>query len=278
MFYIILFAIVLLFVSRIVLDQIENNTFQDDFTNQPVIFLDSNKFIDFIQKDQDGYIQSLSTFDLIARKVGSAKEYIEKICKDTKNNNEPISFSLKKKIELCCKRADGFFTKTAIVSKFYNKNIEDIPWNIAVFKTQFYEEGIPHTRMKTIFLQQNYIEKLSKTQLTSLLIHEKVHIFQRYHQDPDIIYDLGFRRISKKNADMFVRSNPDLDDYVYIDILDYKTMVKKYTSIYPKSINDVIEPLKNNMIHKYEHPYEYIAYQVEKEYETDHLRRSKKED
>lgn len=269
MFSVIIISIVILFLSRIILDQFENNV-----EKKSISFLTVQQIIDYIQRDKDGYINSLNTLDLIARKSSSSMEYIKRVCEDMKGEDH-IDPYLQRRIEICCMKAQEYFQKTSSTSKYYDTNIDNIQWNIAVFSTIFYEDGIPHTREKTIFLHKNHIEKLSNAELTSLLIHEKIHIYQRYHQDTDKIYDMGFRKMSKRDGDMFNRSNPDLDKYIYMDVVNSKIMCKRYKSIYPKNIKDVIEPSDNNNVHRYEHPYEYIAYQVEKEYETDYIRRSK---
>ena len=56
-----------------------------------------------------------------------------------------------------------------------------------------------------------------------------------------------------------IRSNPDIDNYIYIDNKN-KLMYYEYKTDFPININDI---KKNNL---YEHPYEMISYIIEKEW------------
>jgi hypothetical protein len=73
---------------------------------------------------------------------------------------------------------------------------------------------------------------------------------------------MGFKRtnhLRKCNAKICIRSNPDLDDYIY------EKANKKYFTFYktriPKNINDV-KTIPINKV-QFEHPFELMAYSIE---------------
>lgn len=244
--------------------------------NTIIHFLDIQEIIKFIKDDEDKYIRRLKYLDLVARKCLSPESYKNKIVSALIKEHIDgihifVNIPLQKRVKNACNNAQQFFKIHHKQTKLYTHHILDIPWKIALVSTDLYEEGIPHTRRSVIFLCINRIKNMNDKELTSLLIHEKVHIFQRNYPDVDMIFDLGFRKITSRDSDMFIRSNPDLDDYVYMDINNGKILVRKYRSLTPKGISDVYQSTQRNRLHDYEHPYEYIAYKIEKEYEKINL-------
>ena len=135
-----------------------------------------------------------------------------------------------------------------------------------------YEEGLPHTRENIIFVSKNVL-KYDELNLTNTLIHEKIHIYQRYNSVlfENIIKDMGLIEIDKKayKSAKYIRSNPDTNSKIYYApdntkkgiATDANVMVCLYRNNNPNSINDVIH--KN---YSTEHPYEKIAYEIAENY------------
>tara|TARA_B110000858_G_scaffold144204_2_gene163760 strand:- start:810 stop:1649 length:840 start_codon:yes stop_codon:yes gene_type:complete len=228
--------------------------------NNVINFLDNKKTIDFLNRDYDNYVKNLSKFDLIARNVDSSQEYIINIIQCAKNFTE----NQKNIITNCCEKADNFLNN-------YNelldgKQISKIKWNIALTSKSNmfeYENGLPHTRENIIFLSDKTIPETETTDFVNILIHEKIHVYQRQNEtivDKMLSNKLKFEKITYYNPRK--RANPDLNKNTYID-KDNKILQCYYNSDNPNSIQDVT-CLDNNDI--LEHPYEFLAYNIANEY------------
>ena len=241
--------------------------FEDIFHN--IKYLTYNETSDFLLNDSDKYINNMSDADLYARKVKSKKEYLEKISKNA------ISFNIneKEKLYICSNNADIFL-------KNYNNIIDGkdlvlIKWKFALVnnindnESIEYEEGLPHTREDIIFLSK-YVLNNDNYNLTNILIHEKVHIYQRYNKEKieKIINDYGYKVSDSIKNKKLIRANPDLNDKIYFDSKNNTEMIGLYKSDTPNGINDVI--LTNFSI---EHPYEKMAYEIAEEYNKLHIKK-----
>jgi len=243
----ILIGIIFIIIIIILLYYIlyNNNSHHSNFSNKyditEIIYLSKYDTIKFITADQDNYIKSLSPYDLIARNVRNSTEYIYKI------TNACLDFNDNQKEKL---------TNCAIIAKnFFNNNYI---WKFALIDN-VYEEGFPHTRADIIFLSPKIID-YSNDILIEILIHESIHIYQRYNKTAINTYLLnnGYKISRNRNTEPLIRANPDLDEYIYKDSND-EEMIYKYKSSNPLSINDII-PSKN------EHPYEVMAYEISENY------------
>lgn len=206
-------------------------------------YLTKEETQDFIRKDNDKYINNLSIYDLRARKVKSNDEYKEKVI----NGCMDFTEYQKEKLEKTSMKARAFF----------NNNER---WTFALINNN-YEDGFPHTREKIIFLSPNVIN-YEENELIKTLIHESIHIYQRYNKNAIKIYldNNGFTVSRHKPLVSLIRANPDLDKYIYKD-KDGIELVAYYNNENPKSLNDI--SLKN---HLYEHPYEKMAYEIAEDY------------
>ena len=212
--------------------------------------------IKFIKKDIDMYVDLMSEYDLNARNSKNKKDYINKSLSAFKN----ISIYQKYIIGISCIRADNFFKQLTNCPYLPDDhNIDSIEWYIMPFEGDQYEWNTPHTRKNIIFLPINRIENTD--QFVSLLIHEKVHIYQRYNRDKidNILRYLGYNKYTTRNHYPYIRSNPDINNFIYTN-REGIPMYYEYRSNDPKNIEDVI---KNT---DYEHPYEYLAYRIEDEF------------
>jgi hypothetical protein len=247
------------------------------FHNQSehVIFLSHIEASMFLFKDNDNYVKNMSAVDLHARKVKSHEEYIQNISDITMS----FSQSEKEKILACTKQADEFYKKMKSViysnasndsvSEYYKlldgERIAGFPWKFGLTHKKDkkdYEDGLPHTRKDIIFLSKEQLV-YNDIDLTNTLIHEKLHIYQRYNKVlmQQIIKDMNYAILDmntlNKNEKELIRCNPDLDGNIYYDRLSNKMMICKYNSTTPKNISDV--EISNFSI---EHPYEMMAYEI----------------
>lgn len=243
-------------------------------------FMTFKETADFLRNDSDGYVRNMSVLDLHAR---HAKTYIDYL-----NNIEDtaITFTAEEKELLgkCADKADNYFKMEQFKELEYanhinGNDIAGIKWVFAnTYANHFndtikeYEEGLPHTRENIIFVSKNVL-KYDELNLTNTLIHEKIHIYQRYNSVlfENIIKDMGLIEIDKKTykSAKYIRSNPDTNSKIYYApdntkkgiAMDANVMVCLYRNNNPNSINDVIH--KN---YSTEHPYEKIAYEIAENY------------
>ena len=236
----------------------------------------------FLESDEDKYVANLSPIDLYARKVSSKEEYINIIKGEATHFNKGDKLILDK----CTKKADELLRNINIntissesnldYSKYLNyKDIANIKWVLAITRNdngEKYEDGLPHTRKNIIFLSQDVLN-YSEDEIIKLLIHEKIHIYQRQNDAlfKTIIYNMGYVEISASPTSLtsptsttvsqdklkYVRSNPDVNNKIYKNVHTGELMICLYSSDKPKRINDII--IQNYAM---EHPYEKIAYEI----------------
>ena len=239
-----LICIGIIIISVIFIITYFNNT-TENYSNisLPINFLSKYETQKFISDDSDDYIKNLTIYDLRARKVNSNNEYIDLITDNCINFSEEE----KDKLGFCAKQAKSFFDN-------------GFTWTFALIK-DIYEEGFPHTRSNIIFLAPNIL-KYNNEELIKTLIHESVHIYQRYNSDKmaEYIKNNGYSIFKKKEKKSLIRSNPDLDEYIYKDKNGIE-MVAKYKSEYPIGINDTLLSNSSN-----EHPFEKMAYEIAENY------------
>lgn len=181
------------------------------------------------------------------------------------SNKVMYSPTLSEKIQL---KMDIFLVN----AKMYPyKNIYSLPWNIKFFKTKFnIENNYPHTHHNIIFFPQTFF-KLNKSERLNLLVHEKLHIYQRYFpiQYHMILFNkfgLQVKQLLKTHEDyQMVRQNPDNNLLIYTDNGQYTLPIFKDN---PYTIRDVkfIDYDTHDTITEYsklnknEHPNETFAY------------------
>ena len=248
-------------------------SFENGKNDKHLNYMSYEETVRFLESDEDRYVAKLSPIDLYARKVSSNEEYINLIKGEATHFNKGDKLILDK----CTKKADELLRNINIntissesnldYSKYLNyKDIANIKWVLAITRNDNgskYEDGLSHTRKHVIFLSQDVLN-YSEDEIIKLLIHEKIHIYQRQNEAlfKTIIYNMGYaestdgQEISQDKL-RYVRSNPDVNNKIYKSIHTGELMICLYTSDKPKNINDII-------IEKYsmEHPYEKIAYEI----------------
>ena len=218
------------------------STSREKYTNYiSNIYLTREETSNIIKNDSDNYIKSLSPADLYARDVSNANEYIYKIIDGCLNFTENQII----KLNNCSKIASDFFD---------NK----YAWKFALID-EVYEEGFPHTRMDIIFISPKIIN-YTDDNLIKILIHESIHIYQRYNKTEinNYLKENNYIVSRRRDTEPLIRANPDLDEYIYKD-KNGDEMIYKYKSSMPNGINDIIP--NNN-----EHPFEKMAYEISEEY------------
>jgi hypothetical protein len=216
------------------------------------IFLNDLQTHDWILRDQDGYMSKLTNADLHARNASSVDNYKENSANSAINfYNHQIE-----NITACTQAIDAM---PGLVS------LKNIQWIFCLTKNNIYENGLPHTRGSVICLTPTVI---ASSDLLTTLIHEKIHVYQRLY--PDETSEWIAKRNYKKTRQLrttyhpLIRSNPDLDDWMYITIntnitpIQEEYMASIYKSSTPNRITDTFE------LSEYEHPFEVMAYQIAK--------------
>ena len=196
----------------------------DDSDN--IRFMTYKDTANFLAKDNDGYVRNLTELDLHARNVKTHIDYLNNI------DDTTISFTEdeKKLLVKCANNADKYLRAEKFAGIKYGKHLDGkeiagIKW---VFANTFanyskdvlkeYEQGLPHTRENIILLSKNVL-KYNELDLTSTLIHEKIHIYQRYNPElfDKIITEMGLKELDKKSFRhaKYIRSNPDTNNKLY---------------------------------------------------------------
>ena len=247
--------------------------FKNGKNEEHLYYMSYEETVRFLESDEDRYVANLSPIDLYARKVSSKEEYINIIKGEATHFNKGDKLMLDK----CTKKADELLRNINIntigsesnldYSKYLNyKDIANIKWVLAITRNDNggkYEDGLSHTRKHIIFLSQDVLN-YSEDEIIKLLIHEKIHIYQRNNEASfkTIIYNMGYaestdsQEISQDKL-KYVRSNPDVNNKIYKNLHTGELMICLYSSDKPKNINDII--IENYAM---EHPYEKIAYEI----------------
>ena len=224
--------------------------------------LNDNDLKNFLKNDSDSYFKNMSIHDLRARKSLTVNDYIEKVIKFS---NKKLNIKDYLILLYCVIKADIFFYNLKSEYLPMDHNIHKILWKFGITKNKNYEEGFPHTRTDIIFIDINIIKNINTKKdlkdFIKLLIHEKIHIYQRYNKGKlyNILERKGYKVKYTKKIFKLVRANPDLDNWIY-ENNEGKLMIYKYNSANPNGINDVTKTTE------YEHPYEMISYIIENTY------------
>jgi len=237
------FAIILIIIISYIVTTINNKeSFKNDDKKEDEnknIYMTAEETIIFIRKDPDNYVKNLSKYDIVARNMKNSQDYIDNII------NQCYNFSERDMIKI---------NKCSAIAKNYFDN--GYKWKFALVG-DIYEEGMPHTRTDIIFLSPKIVS-YDEDELTKILIHESVHIYQRYNNMNKYLEENRYKISRRRDSELFVRANPDLDEYIYID-RNGNELFYKYKSSMPSGINDVI-PTVN------EHPFEVMAYKIAEDY------------
>jgi len=210
----------------------------------------------FFAQDKDNYIQDLTDLDIKAQRSKSKQDYQQKIILSA----DDFTQDEKKKLERAMQQADRAL-ETIELTGFDGKKASKLPWIVALTRGKVYEDGLPHTRENVIFLSDKIFDSTEK-QLARIMMHEKIHVYERLFPNDmqKWLKQNGYTRYKKWKTFKRARSNPDIDDWVYLSP-DKKPMLVEYTSTTPNTIHEVRYPDGHD--YTTEHPNEVLAYQLE---------------
>jgi hypothetical protein len=228
-------------------------------TEPRIIYVLKNNLIKYLIEDNDQFYDKFNNIDLKVRNIVKKEDYYKKI----EESIDDIDTSYRNLLKKCITKSNIFFVN--LKEPFFdNIKCYKIPWKIGTMKGNKYENGMPHTRGDIIILPKYTDDK--EDFLTKLLIHEKIHIYQRFYpklSERYITYH-GFKKYKKVQNSDKIRANPDIDDWVYIDVNGkiYKSMFREDA----KKITDVrFYPINKS---RYEHPFEKMANEISDLYST----------
>lgn len=250
---IILFVVINFFIKK-------NN---ENFNNKNIIFLTDEQTKNLLLSNEDGYYDEFSQADFFARGIKNIEEYLEKIKSCCSNFTD----SEKGKIINAIKNVDSFFSNKCKVDWINSEKLISIPWKFGITKDLSYDNGLPHTRLDTILFCSERLKSKSEKDLEALLVHEKIHIYQKNFPEECCKYNdiMGFIKVRKINKNDLIRANPDTDHYLYKNRLN-QYLIGKYNSDTPENLLDTSYSPFNEQ--SYEHPYEHMAIKVERLYKN----------
>jgi hypothetical protein len=224
-----------------------------------IYFLDKEQLFDLLKNDNDNYYKTFNKNDYKTRNINNINEYINLI----KESTTDFTHLEKDKLIRCVEKVNIYFDNIKY-EWFDGKKANAILWKIGCVKGKLYENGLPHTRIDTIILSKEHLKTYDDNKLIKLLIHEKIHVYQKMYPNYVQLYikQNGFIPIRKREMNDNIRANPDLDNWIYKDKDSniYKAQYKKD----PKTIRDVIYYPSDSQL--YEHPYETMAITIENLY------------
>ena len=239
--YILLLTICLLVFILYNKSSHSNNIYQNYYLNKDETYN--------IIKSHKKYYDTFYSNDYKVRNITSIYDYMEKI----KDSCVSITEKEKEILEEAIQLAD-IKMKQNNFEWYNNMKAIKLRWKIGITVGNMYEGGYPHTINDTIILNRNIINN----NLVRVLIHEKIHIYQKqFPEDVKKYLELNNFKVYKKREEIDdIRANPDIDQYIYIkgDII--------YSAKYrmnPTSISDV----QYNSQY-YEHPFETMAIELSK--------------
>jgi hypothetical protein len=222
-----------------------------------ILFLDKKELENFLMKDPDHYYKSFSKKDLSMRKISSIEDYhflIEKSSRD-------FSIYEKNKIINCVTNVETVLKKVND-SWFDGMKACQTQWKFGCISGKLYEGGLPHTRYDVIILPEYVLTNYTDAELSRLILHEKIHVYQKMYpgdMDKYTQYHHFYKKI-RRNEVHDARANPDLDEWIYNDSNN-----QSYMALYKADSSNITDvTFYPNNSHFYEHPYEKMAYDMEK--------------
>ena len=231
----------------------------NEYYSENIIFLNNDELFYILKNDNDNYYKSFFKNDFYSRNIKNINEYIIKINDSVHNFNN----NQKEKIRKCIKIIDNLFIDIKI-DWFNGIKANKIQWKIGCVKGKLYEHGLPHTRDDIIIISSNDIDSFTEKKLIKTLIHEKIHLYQKIHNNDVEKYLLqnNFKKYKKREFNDNIRANPDLDNWIYQD--NENNLYKAVYNDNPTSVEDIKYMPFNTQ--KSEHPFEKMAIEMEKYY------------
>jgi hypothetical protein len=178
----------------------------------PVRILTADETFEVISSNYEFWNQ-LSDAEWAKRKVTNYREYMASI--------RPFLVTLKKgddkTLKNACVEADRQLGSISL-PYFNGRKAAELQWKIGVWHGDIYEFGWPHT-MGDVVLLPDHVLRSSIANLVSLLMHEKVHIYQRKFPNDvkNYLHHFGFYKLRERSrtSPHDPRPNPDTDNIIY---------------------------------------------------------------
>lgn len=218
------------------------------------------------------YFNNMGAADLLARNVSSKEEcrlqYIASFI-PKEHIPQPHLAKLRDLLLSCDQACEG--SKDDIL-----RMLPSIEWRFSILQDGL-EGGMPHTHADMICLPLNVLSEVmdpSKHTVTvQMLIHEKLHVLQRLRKDvtQQWISDQGYKILMERaqlplSISTYARSNPDLDEFIYVRPNKCATVFVLDAD--PTSLSKTrpvcvsLEHNPDDMLEQYEHPNEMMAYKL----------------
>jgi hypothetical protein len=232
-------------------------------SSSAIRFLSASEIQKVIDSDDDHYYDTFHRVDFDVRKVQNKKEYLDKIASSGCEGDDQV----REKITQCIRKVHDTLVSnhhhSAVILGIHMDTFLKIPWKIGFVCDKKYENGLPHTRGNVIILNAMDVKNRTTSQLCRLLIHEQTHVYQKT-KDMTAYLNQKYKVVQSKKADESIPANPDTNSYIYKNIETNEVLEGKYNKA-PTHFRDISFTRDD---HTLEHPYEHIAYNMEKLYTT----------
>lgn len=219
-----------------------------------VEFVCPEKLMRAIRRNHDFY-KRFCHADWKARHVKNWEEYMKKVEDVIGTFTESQKRKLKRAVEMAHEQLS-----TIKVEWFDGKKATRMPFKIACVHGTVYENGLPHTVNDMIILTSEQVSNSSIPELVRTLKHEQTHVFQR--RFPAYAYNFirqhNFSRLKRHTRFDQIRANPDTDGYIYM------RLGQVYAFPYREGTIRSLQSVKFKSHPRMEHPYEEMAYRIEK--------------
>ena len=151
----------------------------------------------------DAYVSKFNELDLKFRRVSSRSEFLQAYSSAIRPPTQEEEDSLRPKLNEVRRHIAPF------------SRLATVPFQLKVLHKDYcyLENDMPHTHGDTIVLPQTQLDRMS----VNTLIHELLHVFQRYYPTECFNYYkdvLGYQLKGLIDQNK-CRSNPDIDDLQY---------------------------------------------------------------
>ena len=130
-------------------------------------FLSKEETKAFFREDRDNYLKDLTPLDIRAQKSKSKQDYQHKIIQSA-SEFTPVQKHI---LLQAMTDADKILERISLKG-FNGRKARNIKWKLALTKGNIYEDGLPHTRLDTIFISDGLLN-LPKDILFPFLPHKK---------------------------------------------------------------------------------------------------------
>ena len=224
----------------------------EQYTPAPTTFLSRQASMSFLGQDVDDFGKQFNPVNLEACGVASYADLLDK----WSTSAADFQPQEKDRVKQAALLADYQIKQK--LNDPLSSQLANIPWQFGKTIHPYYLDGLPHTRADIIFLTDRILAVESVQSLASMLVHEKVHLWQRKHPEEmqGWIENRRYKAVKRIVEDGLQRLNPDVDQFIYTD--ENQEFGVRYNSVQPRSLYDVSGYNKD-----LDHPYEQMAYLIQ---------------